>query len=214
MQCVRVGAGAKEVESDMFGAGKDVRQTKLRVVLLTPPKPPSPVPEGTEEPNSPASSAFQPVVSAAGASTGGGGGGGAAAEKLDIKRRLDMLEEAPGGAAPRAAGRKVGWGEGCGGPGRVVQARRLAGERRGQGAQAPKGKGWKYGQEGNSTADPASPQSAVRLGSAARSRPSLPAQAVVRVGGYTVMHLFVVAVLAFIIGQITQFVVLPRVFGS
>lgn len=29
------------------------RQTKLRVVLVAPPRPPSPVPEGNEEPNSP-----------------------------------------------------------------------------------------------------------------------------------------------------------------
>lgn len=35
------------------------RQTKLRVVLVGPPKPPSPVPEGVEEPNSPATMGYK-----------------------------------------------------------------------------------------------------------------------------------------------------------
>lgn len=45
------------------------RQTKLRVVMLGPPKPPSPVPEGIEEPTSPATLAFRDAPSSA-ATTG------------------------------------------------------------------------------------------------------------------------------------------------
>ena len=43
---------AKDVSGDVFERATDVKQTKLRVVLTTPPKPPSPVPEGDEGDNS------------------------------------------------------------------------------------------------------------------------------------------------------------------
>ena len=44
----------KDVSGDVFEKAGDVKQTKLRVVLMSPPKPPSPVPEGIEEESSPA----------------------------------------------------------------------------------------------------------------------------------------------------------------
>ena len=46
----------QEISPDIFDAAvnKDVRQARLRVNLVGPPKPPSPVPEGTEEEASPA----------------------------------------------------------------------------------------------------------------------------------------------------------------
>ncbi|KAK9799781.1 hypothetical protein WJX73_006347 [Symbiochloris irregularis] len=43
---------AKDVSGDVFERATDVKQTKLRVILTTPPKPPSPVPEGDEGDNS------------------------------------------------------------------------------------------------------------------------------------------------------------------
>jgi len=51
VQAVRVGGEATEVTPDMFDAARarDIRQTKLRVVLVAPAKPPSPVPEGVED---------------------------------------------------------------------------------------------------------------------------------------------------------------------
>lgn len=58
VQCVKVGAGVSEVTSDLFdpAKGDGLRQTKLRVILIPPAKPPSPVPEGNEsEPTSPGS---------------------------------------------------------------------------------------------------------------------------------------------------------------
>ena len=53
--------GDKDVTPDLFdpAKGKDIRQFKLRVQLLGPPKPPSPVPEGVEEPLSPGSTHFK-----------------------------------------------------------------------------------------------------------------------------------------------------------
>lgn len=110
VQCVKAPADAKEVGADLFDASKskDIRQTKLRVVLVGPPKPPSPVPEGVEEPPSPATTA--PFVDAGTSALAGAAGGGVAAaaisDKAAIRRRLDLLEGegAPAGqvqAAPR-----------------------------------------------------------------------------------------------------------------
>lgn len=55
VQSVRMSADVKDVSPEAFDAtkNKDIRQTKLRVILVGPPKPPSPVPEGVEEEPSP-----------------------------------------------------------------------------------------------------------------------------------------------------------------
>ena len=53
VQSCIVSGDLKDASSDVFekagGSGGEVKQTKLRVVLMSPPKPPSPVPEGDEE---------------------------------------------------------------------------------------------------------------------------------------------------------------------
>ena len=51
VQTVKVDAGVSEVAPDLFDAtgSSAIKQSKLRVVLVGPPKPPSPVPEGVEE---------------------------------------------------------------------------------------------------------------------------------------------------------------------
>jgi len=57
IQCTKVDGDVKEVTSELFDVtkGKEVKQIKLRVILVPPAKPPSPVPEGSEsEPTSPA----------------------------------------------------------------------------------------------------------------------------------------------------------------
>ncbi|KAK9804421.1 hypothetical protein WJX72_011816 [[Myrmecia] bisecta] len=61
VQCARVGPEVKDVSPDLFDSAKnkDIKQTKLRVVLVGPPKPPSPVPEGVEEEASPARHPFK-----------------------------------------------------------------------------------------------------------------------------------------------------------
>ncbi|KAL4429994.1 hypothetical protein ABPG77_004364 [Micractinium sp. CCAP 211/92] len=109
VQCVKLGANdAKEVTPDMFDAAKqkDIRQTKLRVVLLGPPKPPSPVPEGVEEPASPATLGYRDTTSAGTAGTALRDQLGAAQEdKAEIRKRLELLEDrsAAGGARSGAA---------------------------------------------------------------------------------------------------------------
>ena len=58
VQCVKVGGTVKDVTSELFdpAKGSAIRQTKLRVILVPPALPPSPVPEGNEsEPASPGS---------------------------------------------------------------------------------------------------------------------------------------------------------------
>ena len=83
-------AAAKEAAPEMFDASKakDIRQTKLRVVLQGPPKPPSPVPEGNEDDGGAGAS---PAAFAA----AGGAGGGAAAQGLDaLARERDRLRDA------------------------------------------------------------------------------------------------------------------------
>ena len=54
-----------EITPDLFEAasGKDIKQSKLRVVLVGPPKPPSPVPEGVEEEASPIRVRLPPLPS-------------------------------------------------------------------------------------------------------------------------------------------------------
>ncbi len=61
VQCTRVSPEVKEVVPDLFDSAKNaaIKQTKLRVVLVGPPKPPSPVPEGVEEEASPARHVFK-----------------------------------------------------------------------------------------------------------------------------------------------------------
>lgn len=53
--------GIVDVTPDMFDAdvNKELRQARLRVTLVGPPKPPSPVPEGTEEEASPGKEVFK-----------------------------------------------------------------------------------------------------------------------------------------------------------
>lgn len=67
------------------------RQTKLRVVLVGPPKPPSPVPEGIEEATSP-SIHDGPAAPSSGA-TLRDQLGAAQEEKAEIRKRLDLLED-------------------------------------------------------------------------------------------------------------------------
>lgn len=111
VQCVKLAGSAasdaKEVTSDMFDVTKqrDIRQTKLRVVLVGPPKPPSPVPEGVEEPTSPATLAYRD------ASAGAAGGlrdqlGAAQEDKAAIRKRLELLEDrsAAGGGTRGGSG--------------------------------------------------------------------------------------------------------------
>jgi len=97
--------GAREVGPDTFdsSSNKDIKQTKLRVVLVGPPKPPSPVPEGVEEEASPAKSAYQ-ADDAPSASQRGDSGSRerersleaqllkAQKDKADLKKRLDLSE--------------------------------------------------------------------------------------------------------------------------
>ncbi|CAI0501540.1 unnamed protein product [Linum tenue] len=49
------GSAVKDITAEMFNkeAGHQVEETKLRVVYVAPPQPPSPVPEGSEEGSSP-----------------------------------------------------------------------------------------------------------------------------------------------------------------
>lgn len=105
VQYVVAPSGTRDVGPDSFdpAKNKDIRQTKLRVLLVGPPKPPSPVPEGIEEEASPAKSAFN---DAAPVSVSRGGDDSAARErnrlkddlarankeKADMKKRLDLLE--------------------------------------------------------------------------------------------------------------------------
>ncbi|KAL4444064.1 hypothetical protein ABPG75_011801 [Micractinium tetrahymenae] len=108
VQCVKLGASdAKEVTPDMFDAArqKDIRQTKLRVVLVGPPKPPSPVPEGVEEPVSPATLGYRDTTSAGTAGTVLRDQLGAAQEdKAEIRKRLEMLEDRSAASAGARSG--------------------------------------------------------------------------------------------------------------
>ena len=85
VQAVAVAGDAREATPDMFDASKakDIRQTKLRVVLVAPAKPPSPVPEGNED-----SEAASP------GGVGRGAGGTAGAARLeDVARERDRLRD-------------------------------------------------------------------------------------------------------------------------
>lgn len=61
VQWVNLPAHIQEITAETFDTtvNKDVRQARLRVNLIGPPKPPSPVPEGTEEEASPLKNNFQ-----------------------------------------------------------------------------------------------------------------------------------------------------------
>ena len=61
VQWVNLQPHIQEITAETFDAAvnKDVRQARLRVNLIGPPKPPSPVPEGTEEEASPLRNNFQ-----------------------------------------------------------------------------------------------------------------------------------------------------------
>jgi hypothetical protein len=86
------------------------------VVLVGPPKPPSPVPEGVEEPNSPATlSGYRDAPSSNGGAAGAGVAnasgaslrdqlGAAQEDKAEIRRRLELLEERPAGRSVAAGG--------------------------------------------------------------------------------------------------------------
>lgn len=102
IQCVKASSDATEVTPEMFDTTKvkDIRQSKLRVVLVGPPKPPSPVPEGNEEPASPATKVTnrEPRMAANASIDNGtgslllGGAQAAQADKAEIQKRLDKLE--------------------------------------------------------------------------------------------------------------------------
>ena len=55
VQSIKIGRAVTDVVQELFepSTGQDIKQSKLRVVLVGPPKPPSPVPEGVEEDPSP-----------------------------------------------------------------------------------------------------------------------------------------------------------------
>ncbi|KDD75840.1 hypothetical protein H632_c475p0 [Helicosporidium sp. ATCC 50920] len=103
IQCTRL-SGAdkdlKEVTSDLFDASKngDIRQTKLRVTMINPPQPPSPVAEGVEEPASPGARGPRP-------SAGSGGRSldeqmaAAAQDRAEISQRISGLHGARSGGA-------------------------------------------------------------------------------------------------------------------
>ena len=64
VQTCTVSNDVKEASPDIFETGVgDIKHTKLRVVLLGPPKPPSPVPEGIEE-DAPSPGKDKPITSA------------------------------------------------------------------------------------------------------------------------------------------------------
>ncbi|KAL6781127.1 hypothetical protein ACKKBG_A09935 [Auxenochlorella protothecoides x Auxenochlorella symbiontica] len=98
IQCVKLPGSLpeqneiKEITSDLFDTSrvKDIRQTKLRVVLVAPPRPPSPVPEGNEEPNSPLTTKDALAHNLDKKLTN------AATDKSDIRRRLAELEGSVG----------------------------------------------------------------------------------------------------------------------
>lgn len=99
----------QEVTADIFDTtiNRDVRQARLRVNLVGPPKPPSPVPEGTEEEASPVKDVFKD----SNAKPGGFGGSGpltsdernrlqqqlarAEKEKSEYARRLQSYQSGP-----------------------------------------------------------------------------------------------------------------------
>ncbi|GAB4818421.1 hypothetical protein N2152v2_005467 [Parachlorella kessleri] len=109
IQCVKTSSDAADVTPEMFDSTKvkDIRQSKLRVVLVGPPKPPSPVPEGNEEPASPATKTYKEPRSTLEAPTADGAVsvlnaqlGAAQQDKAEIKKRLDKLEGYSQGGRP------------------------------------------------------------------------------------------------------------------
>jgi hypothetical protein len=94
------------------------RQTKLRVVLVGPPKPPSPVPEGVEEPASPATVAHRDVPRAPAGTAAASLRdqlGAAQEDKAEIRKRLEHLQvdrSAAGGGTRGGALRQVSRGMG------------------------------------------------------------------------------------------------------
>jgi hypothetical protein len=64
VQSLKIDSKTTEITPELFEAasGKDIKQSKLRVVLVGPPKPPSPVPEGVEEEASPMRNTFKAGV--------------------------------------------------------------------------------------------------------------------------------------------------------
>ena len=110
-------ASAKEATPEMFDASKarDIRQTKLRVVLSGPPKPPSPVPEGNEGDDGHAGAAG--AFAAAGT-------GGAAAQGLDaLARERDRLRVALARAERDWAGAQARLDAVAGGGGKLASKR-------------------------------------------------------------------------------------------
>jgi hypothetical protein len=100
VQSSKAAADAKEVSPEMFELGKarDLKQIKLRVVLVPPAKPPSPVPEGSEsEPTSHSpGSAAAPATATAFMSTP------VASGEEEMRRRIQAMERRPA-PAPKAA---------------------------------------------------------------------------------------------------------------
>lgn len=102
VQCIKVDGSVKEASSELFEASRarEIRQTKLRVVLVPPAKPPSPVPEGNEsEPTSPPFKGAMPIASDL---TGVSEDKAAIQEQLDNRLRSLTAQQ----AAPQAVARK------------------------------------------------------------------------------------------------------------
>lgn len=109
VQWVTMQPHVQDVTAETFDTtiNRDVRQARLRVNLVGPPKPPSPVPEGTEEEASPVKDVFKDTT----ARPGGVGGAGplpsdersrlqqqlarAEKEKSEYARRLQSYQSGP-----------------------------------------------------------------------------------------------------------------------
>ena len=94
---------------------KDIRQTKLRVVLVGPPKPPSPVPEGVEDSEAASPGLHGPAAAALRAPAAADDAARerdrlrdalarAEREKAGVQARLDALARGGGGATATRAG--------------------------------------------------------------------------------------------------------------
>lgn len=61
METVKVSKDVTDITPELFepASGREIKQSKLRVVFVGPPKPPSPVPEGIEEEASPVKVPFK-----------------------------------------------------------------------------------------------------------------------------------------------------------
>ena len=96
VQTVKVPEGATDITSELFdGPSSAVKQTKLRVVLVGPPKPPSPVPEGIEEESvTPDKTAFsEPTAGTTGAAQNGQELAQITQERNKLRETLQKVEQ-------------------------------------------------------------------------------------------------------------------------